>query len=401
MKITFFVFVLYGFMLLFSPVVAAVDENTINPNAEKLVLNSSVQYFDNYHPRLSDDMSASALSAGINGKLVSMHESVWLQATYSGAYTQFKLDENEFALDDQFSQYNIEVLSRLFMGNKWYLDLQGTLLNVDYLLGTGIAKFRPATMTGDSVSSNEIKASVVYGGSSNSDSRASSRFLKFAFSHLNQDFADNNPYSNLFDLTRDSAEIGLNFRLSDITQFKTSFQFEKIDFVDDSQLDNDVYRMLLGFEWQGTGQTHLKLLVGGYKRVYESTSDRQGFLAELDAEYAPLNYLTIALNGSQSTTTGEIESALDTVTKSASFAIKYNYKEHIRFIVNAHISNTQFEQIDEQRTSDESALGFVSEVSVYAHSTISFTLQRESLEYQFLDLDYVQNKVELSCRYAF
>lgn len=402
MKITFIDFIVYGFMLLFSSVVAAVDENIINPNAEKLILNSSAQYLDNYYPRLSDGISATALSGGINGKLVSMHQSVWLQATYSGAYTQFKLDENELDFDDQFSQYNIELLSRLFIGNKWYVDLQGKHQNVDYLLGTGIAKFRPATTTGDSVSSNEISASVVYGGGiSNSDSRASRRFVKFALSHLDQDYADKNIYSNLFDLTRDTAEIGLNFRLSDITQFETSFQFEQVDFVDVSQFDNDVYRLLLGFEWQGTGQTHLKVLVGGYKRVYELQSDNQGFLAELDAEYSPRDNLTIALKGSQTTTTGVIESALDTVTKSASLAINYDYKEHIKFIVKAHINNTQFEQIGEEQTSVDSAVGLVSEVLVYDHSTVSLTLQRESLEYDLLGLDYIQNKVELSCRYAF
>jgi hypothetical protein len=402
MKITFFIFVIHGFMLLFTTVVAAVDENTINPNAEKFVLNSSVQYLDNYHPRLNDGISATALSAGINGKLLSMHQGVWLQASYSGAYTQFKLDENEVALEDQFSHYNIELLSRLFMGNKWYVDLQGTHRNVDYLLGTGIAKFRPATIAGDSVSSNEIAASVVYGsGINNSDGRESKRFIKLALSHLNQDYADKNTYSNLFDLTRDTAEIGLNFKISDITQFETSFEFEKVDFVDDSQLDNDVYRLLLGFEWQGTGQTHLRLLVGGYKRVYQLMPDNQGFLAELDAEYTPRNNLSITLKGSQTTTTGVIENSLDTVTKSASFAINYGYKEHIKFIVKAHINNTQFEQTGEERTSVDSAVGLSSEVLVTDHSTVSLTLQRESLEYDLLGLDYSQNKVELNCRYGF
>ncbi|WP_339726302.1 hypothetical protein [uncultured Paraglaciecola sp.] len=402
MKIAFFVFVIYGFMSLFSSVVAAVNENTINFDPEKIVLNSSIGYFDNYHPRLSNGISAAAISVGINGQLLSIHESAWLQATYSAAHTQFNLDENELALEDKFNQYNIGLLSRFFVGNKWYLDLQGIHLNEEYLLGSNIAKFRPATMIGDSVTRNEIAASVVYGGSKkHSDNRDISRFLKFAFSHLDQDYEDNNPYSNLFDLTRDIAEIGLNFKLSEITQFETSFQFEKVDFVDELQLDSDVYRLLLGFEWQGTGQTHLKLLVGGYKRVYQSTSDRQGFLVELDAEYTPLDYLTIVLKGSQTTTTGEIEGALDTLTKSASFAISYHYKEHIRLIVDAHMNRAQFEQIAEQQTSDDSALGIGSELLVNDRSTVSLKLQRESLEYELLDLDYVQNKVELSCRYAF
>lgn len=397
MKITFIRFVICGFMLLLSSVMAA--ENNMNPNAEKLVLNSSVQYVDNYYPRFSDVISANALSAGIEGKLLSMHESIWLQTAYSGASTQFKLDENDLDLDDKFSQYNIELLGRLFMGDKWYLDLQGSHQNIDYLLGTGIAKLRPANPIADSVSNNEMAASIVYGGGTNN--LTATRFIKFGLSHFDQDYADKNVYANLFDLTRDMAELELSFKLSEITDFETSFEYEQVDFVDDSQLDNDVYRLLLGFKWQGTGQTHLKLLVGGYKRVYQSTSDNQGFLAELDAEYTPLNNITIALKGSQTTTTALVENAIDTTITSVNLDINYKYKEYIDFIVRASVNNTRYEQVDEDQTSAESAVSFVSKVSLFDHSTLSLVLQRESLEYDFLSLDYAQNKVELHCRYAF
>ncbi|WP_255418884.1 hypothetical protein [Paraglaciecola sp. MB-3u-78] len=36
-----------------------------------------------------------------------------------------------------------------------------------------------------------------------SDSGASRKFVRLGFSHLEQDYADKNAYSNLFDLTRD------------------------------------------------------------------------------------------------------------------------------------------------------------------------------------------------------
>ena len=402
MKITFISLILCCFMLMPLSALAAVSENNINPDADKVVVNTSVQYLDNYHPRQSDGINATALSAGIDGNLVSMHESIWLQAAYSGTYTQFKLDETELALDDNFGQYDISLLGRFFMGNKWYVDLQGTHRDVDYLLGTGIAKLRPATLIGDSESTNKVAASLVYGnGINSSDSGVSRKFLKLGFSHLKQDYENKNAYSNLFDLTRDKAELGLSFKLSDITQFETSFEFENVDFVDDSQLDNDVYRLLLGFEWQGTGQTRFKFLVGGYKRVYQSTSDNQGFLAEVDAEYTPLSNLSITLKGSQTTTTGIVENALDTIIKSARFAINYNYKEHIEFIVTVNASNTEYEQNGQDQTSNENAIGLISKVSIYDYSSVSLVIQKESLQNDFLSLDYVQNKVELNCRYAF
>ena len=400
MKITFTV--MCCFMLLFSSALAAVAENNINPDTEKFVFNSSIQYLDNYHPRQSDGISATALSAGVDGRLVSMHESVWFQAAYSGTYSQFKIDDTELALDDKFGQYDVSLLGRFFMGQKWYVDLQGAHREVDYLLGTGIAKFRPATLIADSESSDKVEASLVYGnGINRSDSSASRKFVRLGFSHLKQDYADKNAYSYLFDLTRDKAELGLSLKLSDITQFEASVELENVDFVDDSQLDNDVYRLLLGFEWQGTGQTRLKFLVGGYKRIYQSAPDNQGFLAELNAEYTPLSNLSITLKGSQTTTTGIVEDALDTIMKSAKLAIHYGYKEHVEFIAMATFSNTQYEQIGDVQTSSESAVGIVSNVSVYDYSTVSLVLQRESLENNFLSLDYVQNKVELNCRYVF
>jgi hypothetical protein len=402
MKITFIGFFICCFVLLFSSAFAAVAENNIDPDAEKFVVNTSVQYLDNYHPRQRDGVRATALSAGIDGKLVSMFQSVWLQAEYSGNYTQFKLDETELALDDNFGQYDMSLLGRFYMGNKWYVDLQGTHRDIDYLLGTGISKLRPETLISDSESTNKVEAALVYGnGMDSSDTGASRKFLRFGFSHFKQDYADNNVYSNLFDLTRDKVELGLSLMLSDITQFETSFEFENVDFVDDSQLDNDVYRFLLGFEWQGTGQTRLKFLVGGYKRIYQSTSNNQGFLAELDAEYTPLKNLSITLKGSQTSTTGIVENAIDTIIKSARLAINYGYKEHVAFIATATVSNTQYEQIGENQTSAESAISIVSEVAIYDYSTVSLILQRESLKNDFLSLDYVQNKVELNCRYAF
>ncbi len=397
MKITFFRSFICGFMWLISSAMAA--ENNMNPNAEKFVLNNSVHYIDSYYPRFSDVISATALSAGIEGKLLSMHERVWLQTSYSGAHTQFKLDENELDLDDKFSQYNIALLARIFMGDKWYVDLQGRHRNEDYLVGTGIAKLRPANPISDSVSNNEIAASIVYGGGTNN--ATAKRFIKFGLSHFDQDYADKNSYANLFDLTRDMAEIELSFKLSEITEFETSFIFEQVDFVDDSQLDNDVYRLLLGFKWQGTGQTHLKLLVGGYKRVYQSQFDNQGFLAELDAQYTPLNNITIVLKGSQTTTTALVENALDTTITSVNIDINYKYKEHIDFIARASVNNTRYDQVVGDQTSSDSAVSFVSEVSFYDHSTVSLVLQRESLEYDSLNLDYTQNKVQLNCRYAF
>jgi hypothetical protein len=145
-----------------------------------------------------------------------MHQSVWLQAAYLGNYTQFKLDETDLALDNKFGQYHISLLGRFFMGPKWYVDLQGTHRNVDYLLGTGIAKFRPATLIADSVSSNKVEASLVY-GINRSDSSASRKFFRLGFSYLKQYFAAKNSYSNLYDLTRDKAELWLSFKLSDIT----------------------------------------------------------------------------------------------------------------------------------------------------------------------------------------
>lgn len=385
-----------------SVAIAAVSENNINPSAEKIVLNTSVLYLDNYHPRQSDGINATALSAGIDGNLVSMHESVWLQASYSGKYTQFKLDETEFELDDKFGQYNISLLGRFFMGSKWYVDLQGIHQDIDYLLGTGIDKLRPASSIGDSLSSNQVAASLIYGnGLNNSDSNTSRKILKFSFSHLEQDYADKNTYSNLFDLTRDKVELGLSLKLSDITQLETSFEFENVDFVDDSQLDNDIYRLLLGLKWQGTGQTRFKFLVGGYKRIYQSTPDNQGFLAELDAEYTPMSNLSITLNGSQISTTGIVENALDTIIKSTKFAINYGYREHINFTGRVSVSTTKYEQNGEDKTSTEGVIGIVSKVSIYDYSSVSLIIQKESLKNDYLNLDYVQNKVELNCRYAF
>jgi hypothetical protein len=402
MKITFIGLFICCFMLLFSSALAAVAEHNINPDAEKFVVSTSVQYLDNYHPHQIEGINATALSAGIDGKIVSMYESVWLQAAYSGNYTQFKLDETKLALDNKFGQYNVSLLGRFFMGNKWYVDLQATHRDVDYLFGTGISKLRPATLIADSESTNKVEAALVYGnGINSSESSSSRRFIRLGFSHLKQDFADKNSYSNLFDLTRDKAELGLSLKLSDISQLEMSFEFENVDFVDDSQLDNDVYRFLLGVEWQGTGQTRLKFLVGGYKRIYQSTSNNQGFLAELDAKYTPLSNLSITLKGSQSTTTGVVENALDTIIKSAKLAVNYGYKEHIAFIATAQVSNTLYAQIGEDQTSAESSIGIVSKVSVSDYSSVSLVLQKESLENNFLSLDYVQNKVELNCRYAF
>lgn len=389
-------------MLLCSSAIAVVTENSIDPAAEKFIFSTSVLYVDNYHPRQIDHLSATALSGGFSGKIVSMRESLWVQAGYSGNFSQFNLDENELALEDQFSHYSVDLLGRLFVGRKWYIDLQGVHTYVDHLPGTDIAKFRAAAVSGDSKSTNKISASVVYGsGINNSRDSDTRRFIRFGLSHLEQDYADNNFYSSLYDLTRDLAEIGFSYKLSDISQFETSLQYEKVDFIDDLQLDNDIYRALIGFNWQGTGQTYLKLLVGGYKRDYQLGPDRQGFLAELDTKYTPQDNLSVELKASQRTTAGLVENSLDTIVKSAQFAISYGYKEHIEFVVSTNLSSTEYQQTGLDRTSEESAISILTQISIYEHSKVGLVVRKESLEDDDLGFDYVQNKVELNWSLAF
>lgn len=381
---------------------AEIKEVEISPTPKKLVLNSSLSYLDNYHPRLENDISAISLSAGLRGKLVMMKDAVWVQTSYEANTKKFELRDNTSELDTQFSQYNLGLLSRFFVAKKLYVDVSGSHNYEDVYLGTGIAKFQEATNLADSYTLDKISTALVYGSDTNKYGKYSSdRLVRLQISHSDQDYENKNPYSDLYDLVRNRINLDVRYRLSELTQFETVMEVEELDFASETRPDNTLYRMLVGFEWRGTGKSRFEALIGGYRRTYEVAVDRTGFLAEIEAEYVPHEDIFIKVRTAQRTIVGVAEDVLDTLVKSANFDVFYRYREHIGVGILGVLIQTEYEQLKENRNTEEIELGVNTRISLLDHSSINLSLVRGSLEDNFYQLDYTQNKVELSWQYDF
>lgn len=381
---------------------ATVEEREITPEPKILVVNTALKYIDNYHPRLSEGISSRALAASISGQLLSKQGSVWLQTSYSGQTEKYDLKENDLGLDDSFSQYNFDVLSRFFISDLWYLDLSASHDYSDELLGTGIAKFRPASNLADTYSLSSYQGTLVYGSDLNNfGDLPSERLIKLNYSHSTQDFRSINSYSDLYDIARDRVSLEVRYRLTELTKFEAVFEYEQLDFMDETRPDNDLYRVLVGFEWRGSGKTRVEALIGGYQRLYDVAADRKGFLAEFEGEYFFKEDIYFKARASQRSIVGVLEDVLDTIVKTVNVDVFYRYREHIHFGLLGIAVDTKYEQVGENRLTKEFALGADARLFLLDYTSVALKLQRESLEDNFFALDYIQNKVELNWRYEF
>jgi hypothetical protein len=369
--------------------------NPIQADPLALVVELSLQHTDNYHPRVVEGISAYNSSVGMSGKLVSQNDLLWFQASYSGKVDQYHISQEDIDFEDTFAKYKVQLLTRFFISNSWQLDLFVDKEYQDELLGTGISSHRMGITQADSYDVKQLGGTVYYGR------KQSAHHISIAYSSSEQVFDSPNFYANLFDIDKDSVGFEYTYRISKDTNFDINVEYQDIGYAAQNIPDSQLYQVLTGFEWQGTGKSKITALLGAYQRTFLLAESNQGLIWQLDAEYQASERLTLKLVTSRSSqdSTDELSPA-SLVSRLAGQAL-FQYQEHITLGAEFVWSSNEFERQQLEMSSQESMVGVSARLQMLAHSKLMLRIQKNTVEDTVLYLDYQENRVELSWLHDF
>lgn len=363
--------------------------------ASPLQAEVSLIYLDNYNPLSVADVSATGVMAAVNGKLVTTSESIWLQADYAISHQQYNLNDSLVTMDDSFQSAHLGLSSRLFFASKWSVDVNTKLQKQDELLGTGLSRVRSNVTIADSYDQANMGLHFNYG------SELSKRSLRFGLSVQDRDYASNNEYSDLFDLTQNVLDLLLGYRISEDTRVIALFEHRKLDYDIADSLDSTLSKVLLGVEWQASGKSAISAKVGMYQHRYNAQEDSSGATWELGAEFFPRGDFSIALDSAQLSIAGDSELSTDTVERNFAVTLTYLYSDVWHYGLKALTRQSQYQEPENDRTADQNEVSIFANLRLLDYQGITLRLMSETLDDEQRNIDYKQNRIDLSWHYDF
>lgn len=378
----------------FYPVLAEASGD-FDKTAKPLQVEASLAYMDNYNPLSEADVSATGAKVVVNGRLVTRSESIWLQADYAVNHQQYNLNDSTLGMEDSFQSAHLDLKSRIFFATKWSVDVNAKLQQHDELLGTGLSRVRPNVTVSDSYDQSIIGVHYNYG------SELSERSFRFGMSVQDQDYASNNEYSDLFDLTQNVIDLVFGYRVSEDTRIIALFEHRELDYDIANSLDSTLSKVLLGFEWQASGKSMVSAKLGMYQHRYDSQQDSSGATWELGADFFPTENFSIALDSAQLSIAGDSELSTDTVERNFATTFTYFYSDVWEFGLQARIRESQYQEPENDRTSDQNEVSIFAKITLMEHQVIKLKLMSETLDDEQRSIDYKQNRIDLSWHYDF
>lgn len=378
----------------FYPVLAE-GSSDFDKTAKPLQLEASLVYMDNYNPLSVADLSAKGAKVGFSGKLVTTSESIWLQADYSANHQQYNLDDSTTVMEESFQSAHLDLKSRLFIANKWSVDVNAKIQKHDELLGTGLSRIRPNVTVSDSYQRSVLGLHFNYG------SEISKRSFRFGFRSQDQDYASHNIYSDLFDLTQNIFDLGFGYRVSEDTRIVAVFEHRELDYDIANSLDSTLSKVLLGVEWQASGKSEVSAKLGMYQHRYDTKPDNSGATWELGAVFFPREDFSIALDSTQLSIAGDSELSTDTIERDIAVTLTYFYSDVWRYGFKAQTRQSQYQEPENDRTADQNQVSVFANLTWLEHQRVTLSLLSETLDDELRNIDYKQNRIDLSWQYDF
>lgn len=309
----------------------------INKNAPILDVSVSGIYTDNLNPTMVSEQSATGFIIAPKGQLVLGGHASQFLVDYSASLQRYKLREDYEMGDsnENFYDYRIKLLSRIFLTQAWHLDTQVQYFSQQQKYGTGISQLRTGVFESDQLKQLSGAVSLVYGNDT------TSRFISFKVFGHEDSYQDNNDYSNLFNTTNSGAELNLAFRQSTATKYLLRMSGLREDYDSEFREDSDVYRAMLGISWRPSGKTSLEVLLGRYWRDNE-TSSNAGLSWTVNYLMEPSSNWNVAFNSARFSDASQSELTTDSVTQYFEFSAEYYFSEQWRFGVAMNMENTEF-----------------------------------------------------------
>ena len=371
----------------------------INLDTPKLKLSIGAIATDNINPTLQDDLSAQGLEAVAYGSLTSPSEGVTFGVDYYASHQAFHSDEGPALFDESqgFSTFNARVFSRFYLDKSWTLDAEASHLYTDQRFGFGLSRFRQNILEQDTLNSSTVGTTLVYG------KETDSRYATFNIRAREDNYDDTNFYSSLFDLSQKVAEFNLVYRRS-ATGVAIKLDATDDDFDDITRTDSQLYRALIGVDWQSTGKSRFKALVGRYWRDVETQENDSGLTWQLDYLYSPRSDINIQVSSLRTSQESELENAVDSVIESYRVGLQYRYSNQWQYSLDINSRATEFNadqgaaviaDLDENNIT----ASVTAKLSDHSQLVLNYMLQDVSSDDNAID--YQQNEFKLSWQYVF
>jgi hypothetical protein len=380
-------------LLLIKPLNA--EDVFIDKNSSPLTVGLVGQNSDNFNPTLSDGKGASSLLFSGAGKLVSINDSLWLQADYSAQYQSVNLDKNDQTQSEQYLTANAELLARLYIQPALYIDGSFEYIQQDEMFGTGISKLRNNILLADEKKQSTAALGFTYGG------ETASRSISLTYKQADTQYSEINFYSNLFSFLQKTLTLNIKFKLSDNTRFIALLENQQDDYDDQSRDDSSKQRVLLGIDWRPSGSSELSLLFGKYLRKPDLAEKTTGLTWQLLYKYQPRDDFQIRISSAQSSIVGESALSSDSVLQQWQFAASYLYTVQWSYFFNANYDDTSYKEPILDRSLKETLVSVGASFNIRKYHRIKFLLTRRNVKESNGVIDYQQNEVGLHWLYEF
>lgn len=368
------------------------EVTVINPEASPLELSASANYTDDLNPTDNVDNKAYGLSLSAQGKLVAKGQGSWFMADYAANLEKFKVSEDSdmFSDDQDFNDYRIKLLGRFFFADAWHLDTQIQHRTDTQRYGKGISQLRNNVFDTDRLSENSAAFTLVYGNDT------SSRFVSLKLFALEQSYNNNNDYAAQFDMESQGAELDLAFRQSSVSSLLLKLEGKKEDYDSILRDDSNVYRALIGADWQPTGVSKLKVLLGMYWREFDTQESNSGLSWSFDYINKPTESWSVALSSSRLSQASNSELTSDSVRQDLGLNIDYIYSSQWGFGTYYSFAQTEYEEPLGVRELEENKGGVSISLGLKKHSKVKLSLGTDSVSSSDGLIDYRQNEARLS-----
>lgn len=368
------------------------EVTVINPDASPLEVSLSALFNDDLNPTDTLDNKAYGIALAPKGKLVAKGEGSWFMADYAANLEKYRLSEESvlFSEDQDFNDFRVKLLGRFFIADAWHVDAQIQHRTDTQRFGKGISQLRSDVFETDRLSENTAALSLVYGNDT------SQRFVAVKLFGLEQRYNDNNAYAELFEMTAQGVELDVAFRQSAVSSLLFRLEGKQEDFDSELRDDSNVYRALVGADWQPTGVSKLKILLGMFWRDFDDKESNSGLSWTLDYVNKPTESWSVGLRSSRSSQASNNELTSDSVRQDVGLNIDYYYSEQWEFGTYFQFAQTDYEEPQGVRELEENKGGVSVSLNLKEHSAVSFSIGTDNVSSSDGTIDYRQNEARLS-----
>ncbi|GAB3023360.1 hypothetical protein [Bowmanella dokdonensis] len=364
-------------------------------DTEKLILQPQVFALDNLNPTLMKEHSTWGGGLKANGQLVTGADALWMKLAYRAEYLRWEDPPVDILKDKDNLSANAELLFRLYLSDAWALETALTYTSEEQMPGTGLSRLRHDVLAQDTRQQGSARISAIYGH------EAGKRRLSLDLSQERVRYDSPNTYAPLFEVDQSTLASNLVFRLSRATHFVALLEYQQDDYLSPRRGDSEKARALVGMQWQVSGLTSIRALLGAYRRETVQASAHTGSSWQVELGYQPMQHWQLSLEALQDSIAGDSELASDSRLRKWALRSEYHFGEQWQWGFELVRTDTRYLEPLQIRTLSQRQADLWLRLTLRQHSWLTLSVSRNETELLSNSINREQNKIGLVWRYGF